>query len=117
MAAGIVGVGSKVSPSTTGPRLHFELALDREGNASGNGERIGRDERRAEIAKLKQVTSSVFRGRINAASNRPIKHAVPVLDVLDEVGDIDYRVLASNVSADERQTEKQWFHSTQQSTH
>ena len=43
---------------------------------------------------------------INADPECPIKHIVPVLDVLDEAGDIDYRILASNVSADERKSEK-----------
>ncbi len=53
---------------TPGSRLHFELKLDREGNASVDGERIGLDELRAEFAKLKRETSSLFRVRINAAS-------------------------------------------------
>jgi biopolymer transport protein ExbD len=80
---------------TPDPRLNFELNLDREGNASKDGERLGLDELKAEIAKLKEETNNVFRVRINADPDCPIKLVVPVLDVLDEVGDIDYRIVSS----------------------
>ncbi|MCB9873620.1 MAG: hypothetical protein H6821_05520 [Planctomycetaceae bacterium] len=43
---------------------------------------------------------------INADPECPIKHIVPVLDVLDEAGDIDYQILASNVSAGESKTDE-----------
>jgi biopolymer transport protein ExbD len=80
---------------TPDPRLNFVLEIDREGNAKTGDERIGLDELRAEIAKLKDETSNVFRVHINADPDCPIKHVAPVLEVLDEVGDIDYRIVAS----------------------
>lgn len=95
--------------ATPDPRLNFVLELDREGNASTNGERIGLNELRAEIAKLKEVTSNVFRVRINVDPDCPIKLVVPVLKVLDEVGDIDHRIVTSkelDVSAGVRKTDK-----------
>jgi biopolymer transport protein ExbD len=95
--------------ATPDPRLNFVLEIDREGNASTIGERIGLDELRAVIAKQKDETSNVFRVRINADPDCPIKLVVPVLEVLDEVGDIDYRIVASkelDVSAGESKTDE-----------
>ena len=86
------------------PRLSFEVKLDHEGNASVDGERIGLDELREEIAKLKDETSNAFSVRINADPECPAKHVVSVLDVCEEVGDVDYRVVSSkgsDVPADE----------------
>jgi biopolymer transport protein ExbD len=80
------------------PRLNFELNLDREGNTSVDGERIGLDELREEIAKLKDETSNAFSVRINADPECPAKHVVSVLDVCEEVGDVDYRVVSSKDS-------------------
>ncbi|MDA1055747.1 MAG: biopolymer transporter ExbD [Planctomycetota bacterium] len=95
--------------ATPDPRLDFVLEIDREGNASSDGESMGLDELRAEIAKLKDETSNLFRVRINADPDCPVKHVVPVLEILDEVGDINVRIVASkesNVSADESKAEK-----------
>ncbi len=80
------------------PRLNFELNLDREGNVSVDGEQIGLDELKAEMEMLKEETSNVFRVRINADPECPIKLVVPVLDLLGEVGDIDYRIVSSRVA-------------------
>jgi Tfp pilus assembly protein PilE len=84
---------------TPGSRLDFVLEMDREGRMSVAGETVRLDELRAEIAKLKQETSNVFRVRIHADSYCPIKHLVPVLDFLDEVDDIEYRIASPESSA------------------
>ena len=74
------------------PRLSFEVNLDREGNTSVDGERIGLDELKARLAKLKEETSNTFSVRINADPECPAKLLIPVLNVCEEVGDIDFRV-------------------------
>jgi biopolymer transport protein ExbD len=74
------------------PRLNLELNLDREGNASVDGEEIGLDKLRARLVKLKGETSNAFVVHIIADPECPAKHIIPVLDVCEEVGDIDYRV-------------------------
>ncbi len=82
-------------PLTPDTRLGYEVRLDRNGNTTMDGERIGLDELKAEIAKLKEETSNAFSLHINADSECPVKHLVSVLDVMEEVGDIDYRVASS----------------------
>ena len=88
------------TPARPDPRLSFEIQVDRDGNASTRGDRIDLDELKAETAKLKDETSNAFTVRITAASECPIKHLVAVLDVLNEVGDIDYLVELSKESDD-----------------
>ncbi|MDP6557959.1 MAG: biopolymer transporter ExbD [Pirellulaceae bacterium] len=85
--------------ATPVPRLSFEVKLDREGNASIDGKGIGLDELRAHLAKLKNETSNAFSVRINADSDCPVKLVVPVLDVLEEVGDVDFRVASTGDTA------------------
>ena len=95
-------------PAAPDPRLNFVLELDREGNTSVDGERIGRDELRAQLSKLKDETSNVFSVHVDADPECPIKHVIPVLDVCDEVGDIDVRIVSSknsDVPADDRDKE------------
>ena len=86
--------------ATPDPRLNFVLELDREGNASVDGEKIDLDELRARLAKSKDETSSTLSVRINADPEGPVKHVVSVLDVCNEVGDIDVRVVASSQERD-----------------
>jgi biopolymer transport protein ExbD len=74
------------------PRLNFEVNLDREGNASVDGEKISLDNLRARLAKLKGETGNSFYVLINADSECPAKHIIPVLDVCEEVGDIDFSI-------------------------
>lgn len=74
------------------PRLNFEVRLDREGNASVDGEEIDLNELKARLAKLKEQTSNAFTVLINAHSECPVKHVIPVLDVCKEVGDIDFSI-------------------------
>lgn len=82
--------------ATPEPRLNFEVTLGREGNTSVDGKEIGLDELKAIVAKLKDETHNTFSVRINADSGCPVKHVVPVLDVCDEVGDIDYSIVSSD---------------------
>ena len=77
------------------PRLNFEVTLDREGNASIDGEEIGLDELKAQLAKLKDETSNAFSVRINVDPECPVKHVIPVLDVCKKVGDIDFSIESS----------------------
>ena len=81
---------------TPDPRLDFVLKLDREGNISVDGEKIGFDESRARLVKLKDETSNEFSVCITADPECPAKHIIPVLDVCHDVGDIDVRVMSSN---------------------
>ena len=74
------------------PRLSYELSIDRDGNATVGGERIGLDELRAQLAKRQEETANVFSVRVNVDPECPARHIVPVLDVCEEIGDIDYRV-------------------------
>ena len=78
--------------------LNFEVSIDREGNASIDGEKIGLDELKARLAKLKAETSNTFSVQINADPECPVKHIIPVLDVCKEVGDIDFSVATSSDS-------------------
>ena len=84
--------------ATPDPRLNFEVTLDREGNTSIDGEKIGLDELRAQLTKLKDETSNAFSVYINADSECPVKHIVPVLAVCKEVGDIDFSIVSSKDS-------------------
>jgi len=78
--------------ATLGPRLNFEVTLDREGNASIDGGKIGLDELNARLAKLKAETSNTFSLQINVDPECPVKHIIPVLDVCKELGDIDFSI-------------------------
>jgi len=80
------------------PRLNFVVTLDREGNASVDGEGIGLDELRSRLAKLKDETSNAFSVQINADPECPVKLLIPVLDVCEEVGDIDFSIASSSSS-------------------
>jgi biopolymer transport protein ExbD len=84
--------------ATPEQRLNFELNLDREGNTSVNGEKISLDELRTKLAKLKDETSNAFSVRINADPECPAKHIIPALDVCEDVGDIDFRIVSSEKS-------------------
>lgn len=95
--------------ATPDPRLHFVLEIDREGNTTIDGENIDLHELKAKLVKLKDETSNAFSIHINADSDCPIKHVISVLDVCEEVGDIDYRIVAStesDVSAYESKTDE-----------
>lgn len=99
--------------ATPDPRLNFEVAIDREGNATVGGDDIGLDELREKLVELQEETSNVFSVHINADSECPIRHVVSVLDVCEGVGDIDYRVksvvqLTATVSSYEPAAE--WDH-------
>lgn len=82
--------------ATPSPRLNFEVTLDREGNASVDGEEIDLDGLRARLAKLKDETSNTISVRINADPECPAKRLIPVLDLCENVGDIDIRVEAAS---------------------
>ena len=92
---GMVQVQQSSVGAIPDPRLNFDVTLDREGNASVDGEEIDLDELRARLAKLKDETSNVFSVRINADSDCPVKLLIPVLDVCEEAGGIDFRVASS----------------------
>jgi biopolymer transport protein ExbD len=72
-----------------------EVKLDRAGIASIDGEVIELDELRAQLAKLKDETSSACSVQINADSECPVKHVISVLDVCKEVGDFDVSIASS----------------------
>jgi len=78
--------------------LNFEVSIDREGSVSIDGKEIGVDELKAWLAKLKAETSNTFSVHFNADPECPVKHIIPVLDVCEEVGDIDFRVATSSDS-------------------
>ena len=84
--------------ATPNPRLNFEVSIDREGIASVDGEKIGLDELKGRLAKLKAETSNTFSVHINADPECRVKLIIPVLDVCEEVGDIAFRVASSNDS-------------------
>jgi len=59
--------------------------------------------------KLKEDTSNAFSVQINADSECPVRHIVPVLAVSKEVGDIDSKLVSSKnsgESSDESNSEK-----------
>ncbi len=84
--------------TTLEPRLNFEVSLDRDGNVSIDGGKIGLDELKTRLAKLKAETSNTFSVHFNADPECPIKHIIPVLDVCKEVGDIDFSLTSSGVA-------------------
>ena len=84
--------------ATPESRLNFAVKLDREGNASVDGENIDLDELKEQLVKLKEDTSNAFSVQINADSECPVKHIVPVLDVCNEVGGVDFRIVSSRAS-------------------
>ncbi|MDP7305145.1 MAG: biopolymer transporter ExbD [Pirellulaceae bacterium] len=96
--------------ATPVPRLSFEVKLDREGNASIDGKGIDLDDLRAHLAKLKDETSNTFSVRINADSECPVKLVVPVLDVIEEVGDIDFRIASARDTAIDSEAERTHNH-------
>ena len=97
---GIVQIQDSSSATTPDPKLDFVLVIDRVGIMSVDGEKIDLDELKARLLKLKDETSNVFQVHVNADPECPIKHVTPVLDVCNEVGDIDYQIVASeNVDA------------------
>ena len=82
--------------ATHEPRLNFEVSIDREGNTSIDGGKIGLDELKARLAKLKAETSNAFSVQINVDPECPVKHIIPVLDVCKEVGDVDISIVSSS---------------------
>jgi biopolymer transport protein ExbD len=78
-----------------GPSLKFVLELDRDGIMSVGGEGIDLNGLKARLAKLKEEASNTSSVQINADPECPVKYIVPVLDVCEEIGDIDYRIVAS----------------------
>ena len=91
---GMVQIRRSSVATTPDPRLNFILQLDREGNARIEGDGIGLDELRTRLARLQDETSNAFSVRINADPECPVKHIIPVLDVCEDVGDIDYRIVS-----------------------
>lgn len=90
------------------PKMKFEVKVDREGNASVEGEKLGLDDLKAKLETLKEETSNAFSVQISADSECPLKHVVSVMDLCKEVGDIDFNVAASGdsgVSSGESSTE------------
>ena len=88
----IVQLEQARTAATPDPRLNFEVKLDRQGNASVDGEEIDLDELRARLAKLKDETSNAFSVQINADPECPVTHVISVMDVCKEVGDVDFNV-------------------------
>lgn len=82
--------------ATPDPKLNFEFKVDREGNASIAGEPLSLDELRVQLSMLKDETANALSVRVNADSECPVKHIIPVLDVCREVGDIDYSIVSSD---------------------
>lgn len=95
---GMVQIQQSSDAATPETRLNFAVTLDREGNASVDGEEIDLDELRAQLAKLKDETSNAFSVQINADPECPVKLLIPVLDVCEEVGDIDFSIASSSSS-------------------
>ena len=96
---GMVQVQRTSVRTTPDPGLTFEVTLDGEGNASVDGEGIGLDELRAQLAKLKDETSNSFSVQINADPECLFKHVVSVMDVCKEVGDVDFSIVSSEDAA------------------
>jgi biopolymer transport protein ExbD len=92
---GIVQIQESSSATTPDPKLDFVLEIDREGNTSVDDEKFDLDELRARLAKLKDETSDTYSVGINVDPECPVKYVIPVLDVCDEVGGIDYRIVGS----------------------
>jgi biopolymer transport protein ExbD len=103
-AEALMAVEEAQADAMSDPRLNFEVTIDREGSVSIDGKAIGLDELRTQLAKLKIETSGAFSVRINADPECPVKHIIPVLDVCEAVGEIDYRIVASSDGTDVRMT-------------
>ena len=84
--------------ATPDPRLDFAVRIDREGNTHVDGEKIGLAELRTQLARLKEETSNAFSVQINADSECPVKHLIPLLSVCDQIGDLDFRIVSSDRS-------------------
>lgn len=86
---------AEATPAST---LNFEVKLDREGNASVDGESIDLDELRARLVNLKEETGNACSVHIDADSECPVKHVVSVVDVCKEVGVADLEIASSEGS-------------------
>jgi biopolymer transport protein ExbD len=92
-----------------GSRLDLVLEIDREGNASVDGESIGLDELKKRLAEFRDKSHNTFLLRIETDPDCPARHIIAVLDMCDEVGDIDYQIASSkelDVSAGESKTDE-----------
>jgi biopolymer transport protein ExbD len=78
--------------TTPDPRLTFRVAIDREGNTSVDGDYIDLAELGTRLVKLKEETSNAFSVYIDADPDCPVKRVVPVVDLCNDVGDIDYLI-------------------------
>jgi len=77
--------------------LNCEVHIDQEGNASIDGEKIGLDVLKTRLAELKNKTNNPLSVRINADPECPAKFLIPVLDVCEDVGDIDFAVVVAEI--------------------
>lgn len=88
--------------------IRIEVRLDGFGAVRIDGEGISLDELKSRIATMKEGTSDQLSMKINADFKCPIQRVAAVLEVLKEVGDIDYLVVSSkesDESADESHAE------------
>lgn len=85
--------------ATPDPRLTLTIEVDREGNASVDGEPISLEQLKGRLAKLQNETSNAFTVYFNADPECPARHVIPLLDACEEVGDIDYRVASREGNA------------------
>jgi biopolymer transport protein ExbD len=95
---GVVQVQHSRVVTTPATKLNLDVTLDRDGNARIDGEKIGLDDLRKKLVKLKDETSNTFVVHVNADSECQVKHLIPVLGVCEEVGDIDFRVTSPSGS-------------------
>jgi biopolymer transport protein ExbD len=78
--------------ATPDPRLNFEVKIDREGNTSVDGKSIDVDELRATLTELKEESGNAYLVKIYADSECPVQQVVAVLDVLEELGGVEFHV-------------------------
>ena len=110
---GMVQIQQSSDAATPETRLNFAVTLDREGNASVDGEEIDLDELRAQLAKLKDETSNAFSVQINADPECPVTHVIPV--IREQIVSLSIATIAQN--ADERLAVERASHELEDDIH
>ena len=82
--------------ATSAKTVSVRVQLDHLGDASIDGEKVGLDTLKAQLTALKQETNTRLSLEINVDSECLFKHVLPVMNLYEEVGDIDFRFVSAD---------------------
>jgi len=89
---------AQAAHETADPKLNFNITVGQDGGVVVDGNQIDLDDLRKRLATAKDETSNAFTVQITADPECPLRFVVPVIEVCDDLGDIDYRITADSTS-------------------